>query len=338
MKFLIAGFGSIGRRHFRNLLALGERDIVFLRSKQSALADDEIAAFPWETDLTAALAHKPDAVIISNPTSLHLDVAIPAAEMGCHLFIEKPISHSLESIDQLRSAVTKGGGKVFTAFQFRFHPGLQRIKSLITTQKPIGHPLSVRAHWGEYLPGWHPWEDYRLSYSARTDLGGGVVLTLCHPLDYLRWILGEVQSLWAFASQRSDLELQAEDTAEIGLQFSSGVIGSVHLNYTQRPASHHLEIVGTEGTVRWDNADGTVQVFRAALGEWETTSPPESFERNDLFVSEMRHFLQVIRGETKPLCNLEDGIASLRLAISALESAKSGQRIEIGLAQTNKDW
>lgn len=338
MKFLIAGFGSIGRRHFRNLLALGEHDIVFLRSKHSTLADDEIAAFPLETDLAAALAHKPNAVIISNPTSLHLDVAIPAAEMGCHLFIEKPISHSLESIDQLRSAVAKGGGKVFTAFQFRFHPGLQRIKSLITNQKFIGRPLSVRAHWGEYLPGWHPWEDYRLGYSARTDLGGGVVLTLCHPLDYLRWFLGEVQSLWAFASQRSDLELQVEDTAEIGLQFSSGVIGSVHLNYTQRPASHRLEIVGTEGTIRWDNADGTVQVFRAALGEWETTSPPESFERNDLFVSEMRHFLQVIRGETKPLCNLEDGIASLRLAISALESAKSGQRIEIGLAQTNRDW
>jgi predicted dehydrogenase len=328
MKFLIAGFGSIGRRHFRNLLALGERDILFLRSKRSTLPDEEIAAFPVETDLIAALAHKPDAVIISNPTSLHLDIAIPAAEMGCHLFIEKPISHSLEGIDQLRSAVIKGGGKVFTAFQFRFHPGLQQIRKLITDQTTIGRPLSVRGHWGEYLPGWHPWEDYRQGYSALPDLGGGVILTLCHPLDYLRWIFGEVQSLWAFSSNQSDLELQVEDSAEIGLRFANGVIGSVHLNYTQRPPTHHLEIVGAEGTIRWDDSDGVVQIFNGVAGDWESFSPPDDFERNSLFLAEMSHFLQLIHGEMQSLCDLEDGIASLGLAVSALESAKTGHCIE----------
>jgi len=77
MKFLIAGFGSIGRRHLRNLLALGERDILLLRSNKSTLPEDEIAQFPVETSLEAALGHHPDAVIISNTTALHLDVAIP---------------------------------------------------------------------------------------------------------------------------------------------------------------------------------------------------------------------------------------------------------------------
>jgi predicted dehydrogenase len=329
MRFLIAGFGSIGRRHFRNLLALGEYDIVFLRSHRSTLPDEEIADFPVETDLTTALAYKPDAVIISNPTAFHLNIAIPAAEMGCHLFIEKPISHSLEGVDQLRSAVANGGGKVFTAFQFRFHPGLQYIQKLIDGRSPIGYPLSVRAHWGEYLPDWHPWEDYRQGYSARPELGGGVILTLCHPLDYLRWILGEVNALWAFTSNQSDLHLQVEDTAEIGLRFENGAIGSVQLNYTQQPPSHNLEIVGTKGTIRWDNADGNVRVFGAEVGEWETISAPESFERNDLFISEMRHFLQIIRGKAKSLSDLDDGIASLRLAVSALESARTGRRIEI---------
>jgi predicted dehydrogenase len=329
MKFLIAGFGSIGRRHFRNLIALGERNILFLRSKRGTLPDAEIADFPLETDLTAALAHKPDAVIVSNPTALHLDIAVPAAELGCYLFIEKPISHSLDGIDRLRTAVAKGGGKVFTAFQFRFHPGLQQIRKLVNDQISIGRPLSVRAHWGEYLPGWHPWEDYRQGYSARPDLGGGVILTLCHPLDYLRWILGDVQALWSFTSNQSDLNLQVEDTAEIGLQFANGVIGSVHLNYTQRPPSHHLEIVGTKGTVRWDNADGRVQVFGAETDHWKIFSPPENFERNDLFLAEMRHFLQVIRGEVRSICDLEDGIASLRLAVSALESARTGRRVKV---------
>jgi predicted dehydrogenase len=336
MKFLIAGFGSIGRRHFRNLLALGECDIVFLRSKRSTLPDNEIADFPVEIDLQAALAHRPDAVIIANPTALHLDVAIPAAEQGCHLFIEKPISHSYERVDELRAALSRGGGKAFIAFQFRFHPGLEKIKFLLADEV-IGRPLSTRVHWGEYLPDWHPWEDYRQGYSARADLGGGVVLTLCHPLDYLRWLFGEVQSLWAFTSAESDLGLDVEDTAEIGLRFESGLIGSVHLDYVQRPPGHRLEIVGTSGTIHWDNADGAVEVYRPhpqslsqqEMGEpgWQNNPIPEDFERNDLFLAEMEHFLQVIRGDAVPRCSLEDGIWSQRLVQGVHDSAREGRLI-----------
>ena len=112
MKFLIAGYGSIGRRHMRNLLALGERDIVLLRSNRSTLPLDEIEGFPVETDLRAALDHYPDAVIISNPTAMHLDVAIPAAEAGCDLLIEKPISHSFDRLDELRAAALRGGARI----------------------------------------------------------------------------------------------------------------------------------------------------------------------------------------------------------------------------------
>ena len=326
MKFLIAGFGSIGRRHFRNLSALGEQDIVFLRSKQSTLSDDEIAAYPVEKDMQIALAHKPDAVIISNPTSLHLDIAIPAAEQGCHLFIEKPISHSLEDVDELKSALVRGGGKVFTAFQFRFHPGLQKIRELINT-RAIGRPLSFRVHWGEYLPDWHPWEDYRKGYSARADLGGGVVLTLCHPLDYLRWLFGNVESLWAFTNSDSDLNLEVEDTAEIGLRFENNLIGSVHLDYVQQPPMHQLEIICTGGTIRWDNHDGAVDVFKSQTKDWVHFPLPDGFDRNDLFVAEMSHFLDLIHGIADPICTLDDGIWSLELALGVHSSAREGQLI-----------
>lgn len=327
MKFLIAGLGSIGRRHLRNLTALGQRDIILFRTGRSTLPDEELAEFPVETDLAAALAHKPDGVIVANPTALHLDVAIPAAEAGCHILVEKPISHSLAGIAQLRSAVQQGGGQILVGYQFRFHPGLQQLSRLLM-EGAIGRPLSVRAHWGEYLPGWHPWEDYRQGYSARADLGGGVVLTLSHPLDYLRWILGEVDSLWAFTSQLSDLALGVEDTAEIGLRFKNGVLGSLHLDYNQRPPAHHLEIVGSLGTLRWDNSDGAVSIFRDSLGNWSNLSAPSNFERNDLFLAEMRQFLAVCRGEAQPVCGLEDGIQSLKLALAALFSAKHLQLSE----------
>ncbi len=355
MRFLIVGLGSIGRRHLRNLLALGERDVVLLRTFRSTLPDDDLAVFPTETKLGEALARRPDAVIVANPTALHLEVAIPAARQGCHLFLEKPLSHSMEGIEALQRAVEQGGGKVLSAFQYRFHPGLQTAARLLAEQA-VGRPLSVRAHWGEYLPDWHPWEDYRRGYSARSDLGGGVILTLCHPFDYLRWLLGEVQALWAFAAHLGDLELDVEDTAEIGLRFKNGVLGSIHLDYNQRPMSAHwLELTGTQGTLYWDNQDGALQVhlagqaagilnlpgFRRVEGENSARpypsarepgtalryEPPAGFERNDLFLDEMRHFVQVVRGEVQPACTLEDGLRALELALAAHRSAEQAEVI-----------
>ena len=190
MRYLIAGLGSVGRRHLRNLTALGQKDILLYRSGRSTLPDEELAGFPTDYDLKSALVHNPQAVIVSNPTALHLDVAIPAAEAGCDLFVEKPISHNMDRLDDLGKASAFGGGKMLVGFQFRFHPGLQQIKNILDENR-IGKVLFVNSHWGEYLPGWHPKDDYRQGYSARSNLGGGVVLTLCHPIDYLRWFLGE---------------------------------------------------------------------------------------------------------------------------------------------------
>jgi predicted dehydrogenase len=331
MKYLIAGFGSIGRRHFRNLRTLGERDILIYHTHHSTLSEDELAGFPVETDLRAALAYMPEAVIITNPTALHLDVAIPAAHCGCHMLIEKPISHSIARLDELKLAIEENHNRVLVGFQFRFHPGLQHLKKMLD-EGAIGKPISARAHWGEYLPNWHPWEDYKQGYAARPELGGGVVLTLSHPLDYLRWILGEVESLSAFTSQLG-LDMPVEDTAEINLRFANGTLGTVHLDYIQRPPAHWLEIIGTHGTLRWDNADGITRLARVSQ-EDNTVSlqefyPPEGFERNSMFLDELRHFIDVLHGDAEPLCTLQDGEIALRLALGSLNSSHLNQIITV---------
>jgi predicted dehydrogenase len=314
------------------LRALGEQDILLYRTHRATLPEDELAGVPVETDLRRALGHKPEAVIVANPTALHLEVAIPAAEAGCHLLIEKPVSHSLEGIEKLQAALKRGGGKAQVGFHFRFHPGLLRIRSLLAEQA-IGTPVSARAAWGEYLPGWHPWEDHRRSYAARPELGGGVVLTLCHPLDYLHWLLGDVRALWAFTG-RQGLGLEVEDSAEIGLRFTSGALGSVHLDYLRRPGQHTLEIVGSEGTLAWDNADGTARLSRPGpdgkAGEWQAFPAPAGFERNTLFLDEMRNFIEVIRGKAVPACSLQDGIYALKLALAALRGGREAKIQEVG--------
>lgn len=343
MRFLIAGLGSIGRRHLRNLVALGERsgeahEIVLYRTHQSTLPEVELAGFRVVTDLGEALDLRPDGVIVSNPTALHLAVAIPAARRGCSLLLEKPLSHSMARVDDLADAVERGGGQALVGFQFRFHPGLQQAARWLQEGK-IGRPLSLRAVYAEYLPGMHPWEDYRVGYSARKDLGGGVILTLCHPLDYVRWLLGEVESVWAFKDQLNEFELAVEDTAEIGLRFERGQLGSVHLDYNRRPTKHSLEIVGSEGVLRWDNNDGSCAYLRKENGSnplerqsgegWVRYEPAPDFDRNDMFLEEMAHFLAVARGECAPRCTLGDGIQALKLALAAHLSAWENRLVRL---------
>jgi len=147
-------------------------------------------------------------------------------------------------------------------------------------------------------------------------------------LDYLHWLLGDIQELFAFGGHLSDLEVPVEDTAEISFQFTRGMVGSVHLNYNQLPPVHRLEIVGTTGTIRWDNADGVVQISRAG-GAWEAIPAPAGFERNWMFMEEMRHFIALSKGIEEPVCTLQDGIWALRLSLAALQSIDMGKKIRL---------
>ena len=328
MKFLIAGFGSIGKRHLNNLRALGEQDILLYRTHHSTLPEEDLEGIPVETSLEAALAHQPDAVIISNPTALHLDVAIPAAKAGCAILMEKPISHNFERVDELQKIVMQNRVQVLVGFQFRFHPTLRQIAQWLR-EKEIGDPISVSAHWGEYLPDWHPWEDYRKSYSARADLGGGVVNTLTHPLDYLHWLMGEADELVAMTGNLSDLKLEVEDTAEILLHYRSGALGSIHLDYVQQPPRHALEIIGNCGTIVWEYSTGCARLYRSKENRWSEAIPPPGFERNQLFLDEMSHFIRVAKGEETPCCTLQDGVTALQLANAVYRSAAEKKMIHL---------
>jgi predicted dehydrogenase len=137
-------------------------------------------------------------------------------------------------------------------------------------------------------------------------------------------MLGEISSVWSFTGKLGDLELDVEDTAEIGLRFTNGVFGNVHLDFNQRPTSHTMKIVGTEGTLLWDNFDGTVQLFSVKNNQWEKIPAPAGFERNHLFLAEMSHFLSLIKGESAPVCTLEDGVRALEITLAALRSGNEG--------------
>lgn len=342
MRFLVVGLGSAGQRHVRNLRQLMGREAELqacrVRGLMRALTVDgkvqegesveQLHGIRTFKDLDEALGQLPAAVLVCNPTSLHIPVALAAARMGCHLFIEKPVSNSFDGLERLASIVQEKRLQVLVGFQFRFHPGLAAARRLIAGNA-IGAIVHAHAHWGEYLPEWHPWEDYRESYSARFDLGGGVIHSLCHPFDYLRWILGEIRTVSATSAKLSDLELDVEDTADITLTLESGAICTVHLDFIQRPKSHSLHIIGKEGTITWDNDGGSLRWYQGARKEWEEIPAPPGFDRNTMFLDEMRHFVDCVAGRAEPYVGLAEGIRAVEIALAAKRSAAERRAIEV---------
>jgi predicted dehydrogenase len=331
---LIVGLGSIGRRHLKNLSLLGYENIILSRTGKSVLAADELAGYKTFYDLEEALLQKPIAAIVSSPTSLHVSTALKAINAGCHLFLEKPISHSLEGISKLERNAKAKNLQVHVGFQFRFHPGLQQIKKWIENNQ-IGQVMSVRSHWGECIKDWLSWEDYRKSYSVREEMGGGVVLTLSHPFDYLLWLLGDVEKVYAVTGKHQDLGINTECMAETILHFNNGVMGSVYLDYLERPARHTLDIIGDIGTIRWDNADGTAKLFVENKCSSEC-AVPKGFERNTMFLEEMRHFLMCINDNSPPMCSIEEGIKSLKIALAVKRSAAEGSEVNMSCVDSTR--
>jgi predicted dehydrogenase len=263
--------------------------------------------------------------MVCNPTALHVDVALAAARAGCHLFIEKPVSHDREGVGELVHEVRSRGLTTLVGFQYRFHPGLRQVRRWLE-EGAIGEVVSARVIWGEYLPRWHPGEDWRQGYAARADLGGGAILTLCHPFDYLRWLLGEVDSVAAETARTGILDLDVEDAATVTLRFRSGALATVALDYIRRPRAHELEILGRSGRIVWTDEEGTARLHRAD-GSSRVSPTPPGFSRNSMFVDEMRHFLAALEGREAPRCSLDDGVRALDVALAAQESARTGHRV-----------
>jgi predicted dehydrogenase len=320
---VIAGAGSIGRRHLENLRRLGRTDVAFYRAGRGAVSEGAA-----QRDLDSILARRPRAVLVCNPTALHMSVALEAARAGAALFIEKPVSHDLEGVAELQATIAERRLVTLVGFQYRFHPALVRVREWIQGGA-VGEVVSARAEWGEYLPSWHPEEDYRRSYAARKDLGGGALLTLCHPFDYLRLLLGEVQSVSAETCRRSGLEIDVEDTAQVILRFASGALGVVSLDYVQRPRTHAFEVVGRRGRILWNEAEGIARLHNGETGAVEVCAPPPGFSRNTMFLDEMGHFLACLDGEDTPRCTFDDGLHALRISLAARRSAGEGRTVAI---------
>lgn len=327
MRLLVIGCGSIGKRHIRNLKALKAGEIIAhdLKPERRREVEQEYKVKVY-SDLEEALAQKPSVAFICTPTSLHIPPALASARSGCHLFIEKPLSHSLDGVDELLEIVAQKNLVTLVGCNMRFHPGIATVKKLLDRES-VGKVLCARVQAGKYLPDWHPSEDYRQGYSANMSLGGGVILDGIHEIDYISWLLGKVSQLVCFSGKLSSLEIDTEDTAEILLWFKSGAIGEVHLDYIQRTYGRSCHIIGEEGTILWDFNDKQVKMYSVRTKEWQLFPEEPDYDTNQMYIEEMRHFIQCLEGKTKSMQDVNAGKRILEIALAAKESTKTGRVI-----------
>jgi predicted dehydrogenase len=326
-KVLLVGAGSIGLRHLNNLAKLGQKNFLAFRSGQN-LSDSRFGDIAVRThfELEIALREKPEIAVIANPTSLHIPIAQAAAGQGCHLFLEKPISNDLNGVEQLRSEVQRRRLVAGVGYNLRFHPALQLVREKLRANV-IGDVLSVRAWVGQYLPDWHPDEDYRQGYMTRAELGGGVILTLSHEIDYLYWLFGGVSDVSAVTARTKNLEMQTESLAEITLRFRNGILGQVHLDCIRRTPQRGCEIVGTEGTICLDLIESEVRILPPESKVPEVFKVPLT-NSNQTYFDEMKDFLAAVEESRQPLIPLDEGIAVLQVAVAAHRAAETGAKQE----------
>lgn len=344
MRVLLAGLGSVGQRHARNLRALLGRDVELLAYRVRGLphvitpglsiaagADVESSLnITVYGDLSAALAARPDAVFVTNPNTLHLPVAVAAAHAGCHLFLEKPISHDLEGVEAFVEFVEARRLVCFVGYQLRFHPGVRALQGMLAS-RAIGRVITARLAFGEYLPGWHPYEDYRGTHVSRRDLGGGVLLSQVHDLDCVYALFGLPRRLFALGGHLSDLELDVEDTSSVLMEVTvdgQPVPVHVHQDLLQRPARRVYELVGERGRITLDFSAQSIERTDGSGGIAERQTFA-GLDRNQLFLDELTHFLACTRGDDVPLVSARDAMQSLRMALAARTSLETGRVMEL---------
>ncbi len=312
-RVLVIGAGSIGRRHSKNLKELGAE--VLINDTNIALMEKVACegGFQAITDIDKTLAREDlDGALICTPNNHHLTFARKTIEAGLDTFIEKPLSHSYDGVQELIDLVKSNGVKVMCGFNMRYEAGLVKLKQLLNPQAVAFATIES----GSFLPEWRKGTDYRNTYSAHRDQGGGIILDGIHELDYACWLFGYPQDIMCSCGRFSNQEIDVEDTAHMNLVYKDKLV-SVHLDYVQRKYTRRAKVCNRDGYgMEWSFGDRVVSY--TPEGE-KTYSYRDSFDVNRMYVEEMSGFLRCLRFGERPSSDLENASRILQLALKARE-------------------
>jgi predicted dehydrogenase len=315
VKIVVIGYGSIGRRHIGNIANLEIEAEVYCFRRSNCSIDE----FPYVrvlTDVEQVKALNPDVILVCNPSHLHLDWIELAVELNSHVFVEKPMATSRSDLNRAISLVDSFHDKVFfIGFMMRYHKGIVALNEKLSSGE-IGSLYHARLEFGGYLPSW-PYVDYKQSYAARKDMGGGVIFTISHELDTAQYLFGYDAALTVVKSSTNLLDITGEEMAELVLNYPDKQV-SIHLDYLQRDYHRTIRVLGDRGSLMWDWNSGTVTLKR--VGEKpEIVFEAIDFDVNQLYLDELCDFFSLIENNRyNHALNIEHAIKNTELLLKSI--------------------
>ena len=330
-KVLVIGTGSIGERHAKNLHSLGKEVSLFDLDQNKANLLSKNEGFVVVPNIDVTTLKQFGTIFVCTPSHLHIEPAKISLQAGCHLFIEKPIavksSNELKEIDYLAE---KSKLTTLIGCNMRFHPSIQKLKNILDS-KSLGKIYSVHVYAGQFLPFWRK-VDYQQTYSAKAAFGGGMLLEGIHELDYICWLFGKVEEIYASTTKISDLKIDAEDLAEVIIKFKNGIIGHIHLDCLQKQKRRGYEVIGEHQTITWESIGNApeksiVRIFGSQNEEIEVIE--SIIDPNSMYVDELRYFFDCIENNTETINNIHNAISVLQLVEAAKLSTKQKTAINV---------
>jgi predicted dehydrogenase len=304
MEVLIIGLGSIAAKHITALRLLNPGvNIYALRHNKDSDVEGVTNIYTLD-ELTV----KPEFVIISNPTWVHLQAILSVIKLGVPMFIEKPPVHTLEGAQEVIEQIHQYKVITYVACNLRFHPCIKFLKeNLGSKTKRINE---VNVYCGSYLPDWRPGRDYKTIYSANKNMGGGVHLDLFHEMDYTCWLFGYPDASRGFISNKSSLGIDAADYANYLLNYTQFNV-SIVLNYYRRTPKRHIEILFDTETWVIDMINNTISSDTDGL-----IFQPDGFNIMDSYTDQLSYFIDCINADKKPMNSFEEAIETLKVSLN----------------------
>ena len=326
---LIIGAGSIGQRHIKNLRKIGIDNIVALRSKKGHFKKLPEALKVVEVDnWEEAIASNPDVAIISNPSSLHIETARKIVDHVKGVFIEKPLSDSTNECQQLIDILNEKKVVSFIGHNMMFHPIVENIIKFYN-ENDIGEVVNIQCQVGQWLPDWHPYENYKNAYYARKDLGGGVALTLIHEIHLALELAGLPVSVVGEVSKYNKLDLEVDVCSDLMIKHKTGAVSQIHLDYIQQP-SHRSGLITFE--MGWLSYDFTriELIGQKKSDDAHVVWSDKNYDYNKAYIDQMIEFVCFVEeGRLKHKYDAESSVESLKVVESLLESSNSGKKVSI---------
>ncbi|WP_395719104.1 Gfo/Idh/MocA family protein [Prosthecobacter sp.] len=324
---LVIGCGSIGERHLRCFQKTGRSEVSVCDANPKLLADvgARYGAKTCSTLKEALEERKFDGLIICTPAQTHLAIAREGARHGAALLIEKPLSVSLDEVDETRAVIAHGGRFTAVAYVFHCFPWVAAAREFLHGGT-LGKPLHASVVAGQHFPTFRP--AYREIYYTRHETGGGAIQdALTHLVNAMEWMVGPMTRVFCDAAHQRLEGVTVEDTVNI-----SGRHGDVLASYamTQFQAANEaiFEIHCEQGSLKIESHAQRWGSMMLGETDWTWhTAPP--LERDDLFIAQANAFLDGMEGKPTPLCTFDEAVQTLRFNRAALQSAATGLPITI---------